>query len=353
MLLALVLSIFTDIWRVSDLVSILVLNKTIMIRNAISRTRKANKFIYSNKNGQISDKNELKRIADLAIPPAWNEVKIAGSPNSKIQAVGRDDAGRHQYIYSQSYQLKQAQDKFDRITNFAEGLPKLRQQVEKDLNRRKLDKQKIIACAVTLMDETYFRVGNKKYAREHESYGLTTLRSKHLEIHGDTVVFDFNGKSGQQQHKELTDHKIAKIIKKLDEIPGYELFRYYDEDGNIQNLDSSDINDYIKNIMGDDYSAKDFRTWGGTLLACIELAKIVRPKMKHDRNKTVTTCVKKVAKKLGNTPATARGSYIDPRILEIFNKSDSLSEVYSTISKMENSKYLSQNEMCVLRVLKA
>jgi DNA topoisomerase-1 len=322
-----------------------------MAISSIKRRRQGKGFIYEDKRGKVTDEEVLTRIADLAIPPAWSEVDIAISPRSKIQAKGKDSAGRYQYIYSRSYQLKQAEAKFDRITNFASQLPKLRRQLEQDIYRRNFDKRKVLACAVTLMDETYFRVGNERYAKEHDSYGLTTLRSKHLTIEGDTVIFDFIGKSGQQQHKQLSDRKIANTIKKLDELPGYELFRYYDEAGNLQNLSSSDVNQYVKNIMGEDYSAKDFRTWGGTLLACIELAQIVRPKTKTARNKMTTTCVKKVAKKLGNTPAIARSSYIDPRILVMFNNSDGIAEVYSTIKSMRSNKYLSQNERCVLKVL--
>jgi DNA topoisomerase-1 len=322
-----------------------------MSQTQIKRIRQGNTFRYEGINGVINDKKSIERIVSLAIPPAWNEVKIARSDRSKIQASGKDAAGRWQYVYSQSYRDKQAAAKFDRITTFAEKLPELRKVLNRDLARNKFDKRKVLACAVTIMDETYLRVGNQRYAKHHHSYGLTTLRSKHLSIEGETVIFNFIGKSGQQQHKELNDLQIAKIVKRLDDMPGYELFRYYDNNGQIADLTSDDVNKYIKDIMGDNYSAKDFRTWGGTLLACVELAKIIRPQTKTARNKSISTCVKKVAKRLGNTPAIARSSYIDPRILDMFNNSDGIAEVYSTIENIKQSKYMSQNEQCVLKIL--
>jgi DNA topoisomerase-1 len=265
--------------------------------------------------------------------------------------MGTDSAGRAQYIYHTKHHAKQAAAKFDRITSFGANLPKLRQQVEKDLSHREFDKQKVLACAVSLMDEVYFRVGNHKYASEHQSYGLTTLRSKHVSVDGHTVMFDFVGKSGQQQHKEITDRQLATIIKTLDEMPGYEIFRYYDNEGNIKDLTSADVNEYIKGIMGDDYSAKDFRTWGGTLLACIELANLPRPRKKTERTKAITECVQKVAERLGNTPAIARSSYIDPRIFKMFESSDQLAKVYQTVKTIKKSNYLSSDEQCVVKIL--
>lgn len=299
--------------------------------------KKSNKgFRYFRNDKQITNKSEIKRLNKLAVPPAWKNVKIAVSDKAKIQAIGFDSAGRKQYIYHSSFRARQEAVKFDRILSFAQKLPKLRRKVSKDLNRRRFDKRKVSATAISLMDATYFRVGNEQYAKSHGSYGLTTLRSKHIEIRGDHVIFDFDGKSGQRQHKQVTNRSIARIIKKLDEMPGYELFRYYDDSGNLQNLKSSDINEYIKDVMGTDYSAKDFRTWGGTMLACLELSRLERPDTKSARTKAVTACVKRVARKLGNIPAITRGSYIDPRVIELFNNSNKVHEVYSTIKILKN-----------------
>ena len=320
-------------------------------REQIHRIRTGKSFRYEGRDGKITDNDTLARIASLSIPPAWTEVKIAVRPRAKVQAIGKDAAGRQQYIYHAKHQAKRAAAKFDRISLFASQLPKLRRQLDRDLSRRRFDKRKVLACAVSIMDETYFRVGNQKYAEENQSYGLTTLRSKHLSIEGNTVIFDFIGKSGKQQHKEVTDKQLAQIIKHLDDMPGYEIFRYYDSDGIIKDLTSLDVNDYIKSIMGEDFSAKDFRTWGGTLWACVELAKISRPAASTERKRLMNACVEEVSGKLGNTPAIARSSYIDPRIFAMFDRSDGLAKVYLTIKDMKRSKYLSSDELCVVKVL--
>ncbi len=316
----------------------------------IERTKHGNGFSYS-RGGKAVDKATLQRVASLAVPPAWTDVRIAVSERSKVQATGYDASGRKQYIYSPSHRSKQEAAKFERITSFAEQLPRLRKQVQKDLKRFKFDKRKVTAAAVSLMDQEYFRVGNNSYARSNKTYGLTTLRAKHLTLKGDKVIFDFVGKSGQEHHKEITDEQIAKIIKKLDDMPGYELFRYYDKQGNLHNLTSLDVNEYIKGIMGSDYSAKDFRTWGGTLIAAVELARELRPGTKIARKKAMNDCIKRVAKKLGNTPAIAKSSYIDPRIFRAYESKDGIREVYETVKSMRPPKYISKDEALAMKVL--
>lgn len=238
------------------------------------------------------------------------------------------------------------------IVTFAQKLPRLRRQLEKDFARRKFDKRKVLACAVMLMDETYFRVGNQRYAKEHNAYGLTTLRSKHIEIDGDTITFDFTGKSGQKQRRKVTHRRLSNALKKLDDMPGYQLFRYYEND-ELKDLTSADVNAYIKEIMGDDYTAKDFRTWGGTLAASVELAKMNRPDTDKERKKAITMCVKKVARKLGNTPSIAREAYIDPRLFDMFNESNQLAEIHGAIKTIRSKKYLRSDEACVLKALRA
>ncbi len=320
---------------------------------SISRIKRGRGFSYEQNGASINDKAALARIAALAIPPAWNEVRIAKQPSAKIQASGRDAKNRLQYIYHPAFKAKQAAAKFDRITNFARTLPKLRRRLEKDLARKRFDKSKVLACAVSLMDETYIRVGNEQYAAENKSYGLTTLRSKHIEITGDKVILDFDGKSGQHQHKEVEDAQLARLIRRLDEMPGYELFRYYDSDGSIKNLRSSDVNDYIKDIMGVDYSAKDFRTWGGTLRAYVELSLLAWPQTETARKKAFSACISKVAKKLGNTPAIARSSYIDPRVFMAYEKTKGFNEVRNTMESIRKSRYLNSDEQCALKLLEA
>lgn len=316
----------------------------------IERKKHGKGFRYT-LNGKTVDKATLQRVASLAVPPAWTNVRISVSERSKIQATGYDANGRKQYIYSPSHRARQEAAKFDRITSFAEHLPRLRKQVKKDLKRWRFDKRKVLAAAVSLIDSEYFRVGNEAYARSNKSYGLTTLRSKHLTVKGNKAIFDFVGKSGQKHHKVVSDETIAKIVKRLDDMPGYELFRYYDKKGNLHNLTSQDVNEYIKNIMGSDYSAKDFRTWGGTLLAAVELAKAARPDTKTARKKAMTDCVKRVAKKLGNTPAIAKSSYIDPRIFSAYESSDGIGQVFKTIKNMKPKKYQSNEERLVMRLL--
>jgi DNA topoisomerase-1 len=316
----------------------------------IERKKHGKGFRYTLQ-GKSVDKATLNRVASLAVPPAWTDVQISVNEKSKVQATGYDANGRKQYIYSKAHTAKAEAAKFDRITSFAEKLPKLRKQVQKDMKRWQFDKRKVAAAAVSLMDQEYFRVGNHSYARSNKTYGLTTLRSKHLTVKGDKAIFDFVGKSGQEHHKIVSDEQIAKIVKKLDDMPGYELFRYYDKKGKLHNLTSSDVNEYIKNIMGDDYSAKDFRTWGGTLLAAVELAREARPDTKTARKKAMTDCVKRVAKKLGNTPAIAKSSYIDPRIFKAYESKDGIKEVYETVKNMRPPKFISRDEALAIKVL--
>lgn len=316
----------------------------------IERKKQGRGFRYTLA-GKSIDKATLSRVAGLAVPPAWTDVRISLSDRAKVQATGYDANGRKQYIYSRAHRDKQEAAKFDRITGFAERLPRLRRQVQKDLKRWRFDKRKVAAAAVSLLDQEYFRIGNNSYARSNKTYGLTTLRSKHLTVKSGKAIFDFVGKSGQEHHKVVTDEQIAKIVKKLDDMPGYELFRYYDKKGQLHNLTSSDVNDYIKNVMGDDYSAKDFRTWGGTLVAAVELAQETRPDTKTARKKAMNDCVKRVAKKLGNTPAIAKSSYIDPRVFKAYESRDGIAEVYETVKNMRPPKYISHDEALALRLL--
>lgn len=316
----------------------------------ISRQKRGKSFTYQDSGGPV--KRELAAwINSLAIPPAWRDVKISRSPRAKVYAIGYDDAGLQQAIYNPAFRAKQERLKFDRILRFAEALPSLRRQLKKDLNRQRLSKEKVLACIVKLIDEAYFRVGNERYAQANQSYGITTLRSKHLDVSGDTVTFQFTGKSGQQHVKQITDKQIARIVKKLDELPGYEIFRYQDQKGRMHDIDSQDVNNYIKRHMGEEFSAKDFRTWGGTLLATTELLACEYYDDPKQRQKMVSGVVKNVAKRLGNTPAIARSSYIDPRVIDAYVSSSDITKVKRAMKKMRPRRYLSRDEQCVLRLL--
>jgi DNA topoisomerase-1 len=318
---------------------------------SIKRERVGNRFIYKEEDRILIDSESLKRIKSLAIPPAWQRVNISTSPNSKILAQGYDSAGRRQAIYNPKFRAKQEKLKFDRVLRFSKGLPELRRKVDLDLAKKKLSKDKVLSCIVKLIDNEYFRVGNEKYARENESYGITTLRHKHLDISGTTVTFDFIGKSGKEHIKQISDKHIAHIIKQLDELPGYEIFRYQDKKGRMHDISNKDVNDYIKESMGDEFSAKDFRTWGGTVLATAELVSCQYFKNKKDRKKMVTSVVKNVAKRLGNTPTIARSSYIDPRVIAAYVDSNDISRVKKAMQNMSPRKYMTIDELSLLKLL--
>lgn len=324
----------------------------------LTRKKSGKGFTYFNGDEKITDRDEIARINALVIPPAWQNVEIASSKTAKIQARGRDGAGRIQAIYSPAFRLKQDKAKFERILLFAEKLPKLRQQIEKDLRRKRLDEPKVVACIVKLIDEQFFRVGNEQYAKSHQTYGITTLRSKHADIKKTSVTFDFVGKSGKQHVKKVKDPHVAHIIQQLDDMPGYEIFRYIDTDNVIHDIHSDNVNQYIKATMGSDFSAKDFRTWGGTLLAMSALLEeaVVNAKGKSSQSKTaqakvVRGVVKRVAKRLGNTPAVAKSSYIDPRVFVAYEDGVTLPKLRQSMDAMKPKKYMTVEEQCVLQVL--
>jgi DNA topoisomerase-1 len=317
----------------------------------IERRRIGRGFKYYDDKDEITSDNEVEYFDSLKVPPAWKDVRIARSPNAKILATGYDKAGRLQYIYNPKFRAHQEKEKFERILQFARALPRMRRITSQHLRHKQLDKQKVLAAIVQLMDRAYFRVGNEVYAKENQSYGLTTIRSKHTTVRGDTIIFDFIGKSGQEQFHKVKDKPLADIVKQLDDLPGYEIFKYYDDDGNLQPVSSADVNAYIKEIMGEEFSAKDFRTWGGTLLAAAELGNIERARHKKERQQAVTECVKRVAERLGNTPAIARSSYIDPRIIKAFMDGNDLSRVRQTVETMNDKGELSTDEHCVLQLL--
>lgn len=323
--------------------------------NYITRRKVSNGYQYFYRDKRISDESEVQRINSLAIPPAWKEVEIAKGKQAKIQARGYDAAGRRQSIYHPTFCIKQEKLKFDRILRFADALPSLRRQLKKDLRRKRLGKEKVLATIITLIDEAYFRVGSDIYAREHKTYGITTLRSKHADITTTTITFDFIGKSGKEHIKKIKNPQVARIIQQLDDLPGYEIFRYMDKEGNMHNLHASDVNAYIKQYMGEEFTAKDFRTWGGTLLAT---SAVLKEELDEDASKTakqkaISQVVKRVAKRLGNTPAIARASYIDPRIFVAFEEGASLAKVQKAMDTMQPKRYMSVDEQCVLRLLQA
>lgn len=319
----------------------------------ITRRKHGKLYHYFENDARITDKRVIERINKLAIPPAWQNVEIAKSSRSKIQTRGTDAAGRRQAIYHPTFRIRQEKLKYDRILRFAGQLPKLRRQIAHDLKRKRLGKEKVVACVVKLIDEAYFRVGNERYAKEHQTYGVTTLRSKHAEISSTKVTFSFTGKSNQEHEKTISDAQLARIIKQLDELPGYEIFRYQDTDGTMRDIHAADVNAYIKEHMGEEFTAKDFRTWGGTLLAtsAILQEQLEASSTKTAQKKAVANIVKQVAKRLGNTPAIARSSYIDPRVIVAYEDGVSIPKLKQAMQNMRPKTYLSIDEQCVIKLL--
>jgi len=316
-------------------------------------TRKKNrkKFDYFLGEVRVTDQEVIDRINSLVIPPAWKDVQIAKIKSAKVQATGKDSAGRTQAIYHPTFRATQEQKKFARLVEFGKKLPGLRAQVQKDMAKQSLSKEKVLATIVRLMDEAYFRVGNESYARDHQSYGVTTLRRKHTNIRTTTVTFDFIGKSGKRQQKTIKDRRFVRIMKQLDELPGHEVFQYLDHEGKKHSITSNDVNLYIKEHTGGDFTAKDFRTWGGTLIATSTLA-LAKETTKKGREKAIVQCVKEVAKHLGNTPAVARSSYIDPRILNTYLKTDVLAGFNNAVAHMKADPHFKPAEKAMLNVLK-
>jgi DNA topoisomerase I len=276
---------------------------------------------YLGPDGQpIEDEETLARIRALVIPPAWTSVWISPDPNGHIQAIGRDARGRKQYRYHPEYRKVRDLIKFDRMRVFGRVLPRIRRAVERDLSKKGMPKRKVLAAVVKLLETTYIRVGNEEYAEDNGSFGLTTMRNKHVEVLGDMLKFKFKGKSGQHHEITLHDKRLVRIVKSCRDIPGSSLFEYLDEEGQPQTIDSGDVNEYLKEISGGDFTAKDFRTWGGTCLAasCL-LERCALQEPDQSTKQALIDVVKEVASKLGNKPATCKKYYIHPTLMECYS----------------------------------
>lgn len=268
----------------------------------------------------VTDADTLARIRVLAIPPAWTHVWICPSPHGHIQATGRDQKGRKQYRYHEAWRRDRDGLKFGRMIAFGRALPRLRAQVDKDLTRRGLPRDKVVAAVIRLMELTLIRVGNEEYAQANKSFGLTTLRDRHAKLSGVGGTFQFKGKSGKVHTTGFRDRRLARIVKACQDVPGQRLFQYLDEDGQRRAIESADVNAYIRAAIGEDFSAKDFRTWAGTLAAARALCLIPKAVSPTEAKRNVSTCVKAVAGLLGNTAAVCRGSYIHPLVLEAYQQ---------------------------------
>src|SRR5437899_10128627 len=288
-------------------------------RPGYMRKPKGKHFEYFDTEGKtIRDEQRLVRIKRLAIPPAWTEVWICPSANGHIQATGRDARGRKQYRYHERWREVRDENKFDRLAEFAKALPNIRRRVAQDLKLPALPRRKVLATIVRLLERTFIRIGNEEYARENKSFGLTTLKNRHVKVRGAQVRFRFRGKSKRPHEVDVNDNRMAKVIAKCQDLHGQDLFHYVDEDGEMRDITSQDVNEYLRQIAGEDFTAKDFRTWRGTGLAASALSTQGNFETKKQAKSNIKTAICAVAELLGNTPAVCRKCYIHPVIVEAY-----------------------------------
>lgn len=285
----------------------------------IRRRKAGTGFTYVDARGKpLRDEQTLRRIKSLVIPPAWTEVWICPDASGHLQATGYDARHRKQYRYHPRFREVREQTKYSRMIEFASALPTIRRRVDRDLKRSRLPREKVLAAVVKLLETTLIRVGNDEYAKSNNSFGLTTLKDKHADIKGSKIKFEFKGKSGVDHDIDLTDPRLARIVKQCQDLPGQELLQYLDDDGNVRDIGSADVNDYIRAIAGEEFTAKDFRTWAGTVLAAIALQELKAFDSQAQAKKNIVRAVEAVAAKLGNTKAVCRKCYIHPAILDSY-----------------------------------
>jgi DNA topoisomerase-1 len=318
----------------------------------IRRKRAGSGFTYVGPDGRrISDEKTLERIRKLAIPPAYTDVWICPAPNGHLQATGRDARGRKQYRYHPKWREVRDETKYGRMVAFSEVLPKIRARVDADLGRPGLPREKVLATVVRLLECTNIRVGNDEYARANGSYGLTTLRDKHVEVSGGSLRFSFKGKSGKSHEVELSDRRLARIVQRCRDVPGEELFQYLDDDGGRQTIGSGDVNDYLREISGQEFTAKDFRTWAGTLLAVTALREAGPMDTDRKAKTAIVQAVDRVAEQLNNTRAVCRKYYIHPTVLESYLAGTMLSGLGNGTRSATASSALTHEEKALVRLL--
>ena len=305
----------------------------------ITRKPHGENFVYFDTDDKkITSEQILQRIKHLAIPPAWKDVWICSSPSGYLQATGFDEKGRKQYVYHQDWIALSQQNKFNKMLSFAEVLPKIRDRVSRDMAEASLEKDKIIATVIWLLQHTLIRIGNEEYAQENNSFGLTTLRNRHVTIKGKEVTFEFRGKSGIEHTVSISHPKIAKIIKECIELPGYEIFQYVDDYGNRHSVDSQDVNEYLQNLTGEDITAKDFRTWGATLLSATTFHTLGPATTAMDLKKNISQTIKKVSQHLRNTATVCRTYYIHPTVIATYKDEILIPHFEKAYERYENEK---------------
>lgn len=325
-------------------------------RPGLRRRRAGERFRYIQADGsRLSDRGALSRIRSLAIPPAWSDVWICPYPDGHIQATGRDARGRKQYRYHPRFRAVRDSTKYQHVIAFAQALPTIRKKVRAHMARPGLPREKVVATVVYLLDKTLIRVGNDDYAKQNKSYGLTTLKNRHVEVSGAEVHFRFVGKSGREWTTKIRDRRVAAIIRACQELPGQELLQYRDADGAIQDVSSSDVNAYLREITGEDVTAKDFRTWAGTVLAGIALREVEAFDSEAQAKRNIRSAIERVAKRLGNTPAICRKCYVHPEILGAYLDGVLVRELTARSEKIlrHHLSGLAPQEAAVLALLRA
>jgi DNA topoisomerase I len=322
----------------------------------ITRERDGDSFKYSKSTGQpVTDEATLERIRKLAIPPAWTDVWICPKPSGHLQATGRDARGRKQYRYHPQFREVSEQTKYEHMLEFARALPAIRAKVAEHMALRGLPREKVLATVVHLLETTLIRVGNDDYARQNESYGLTTLRNKHVKVEGTQLRFQFKGKSGKMWKLQIKDRRVAKIVKGCQDLPGQELFAYVDDEGQARDVTSADVNAYLREITGSDITAKDFRTWAGTVMAALALQEFEQFDTKATQKKNLKAAIERVAARLGNTPTICRKCYVHPEILNSYAEGQLLLEIKQEVEGelRDDLAALKPEEAAVLGLLQA
>src|SRR5688572_23858210 len=329
------------------------LRYTTDLKPGIRRTRRGRAFAYVDSSGKrVRAAAELARIRGLVIPPAWRDVWICTDARGHLQATGRDARGRKQYRYHPRWREVRDETKYDRVIGFAHALPMIRRKTAEHLRRQGLPREKVLATVVRLLEKTLIRVGNDEYARSNRSYGLTTLRDGHVDVKGPRVRFSFRGKSGVEHEIDLNDHRLAKIVKQCRDLPGYDLFQYVDENGERQTVGSGEVNAYLKEITGQDLTSKDFRTWAGTVLAAQLLREFEAFTSDAQARRNIVAAVEMVAKRLGNTKAVCRKSYIHPAIFDAYMDGSMLDSIAQRAKKVARAvDRLTDGEAAVLGLL--
>jgi len=315
-----------------------------------TRQRRGKHFVYLDRRGRaIQDERVLARIRALAIPPAYTDVWICRSARGHVQATARDARGRKQYRYHPQWKAWRDATKFDRTVDFARALPKLRARIGRDLRRKGLARERVLATILRLLDRTHARIGNEEYAKANHSYGLSTLRDRHAHVRGEQVLLHFRGKSGQMQQVSLTDARVARVVRRCEDLPGQYLFQYRDEEGKLHRVSSNDVNDYLREIAGNGFTAKDFRTWAATVSVAGSLIARGKPSQAMLRG-----AIERAANELGNTPAVCRRAYVHPAIMQAYESREAAAALRAAFERAaaQRGRGLNQTEKAVLTFLR-